>query len=102
MHKVVTLIQQGIHIPIIHIAEATAQKLQQEHIQKVALLGTKYTMTQMFYKQKLIDAKIDVLVPSESDIEIVNNIIYNELCLGVISNDSKEKYIKIIKDLVLQ
>ena len=93
MHKVVTLIQQGIHIPIIHIAEATAQKLQQEHIQKVALLGTKYTMTQMFYKQKLIDAKIDVLVPSESD---------NELCLGVISNDSKEKYIKIIKDLVLQ
>ena len=59
-------------------------------------------MTQMFYKQKLIDAKIDVLVPSESDIEIVNNIIYNELCLGVISNDSKEKYIKIIKDLVLQ
>ena len=102
MHKVVTLIQQGIHIPIIHIAEATAQKLQQEHIQKVALLGTKYTMTQMFYKQKLIDAKIDVLVPSESDIEIVNNIIYNELCLGVISNDSKEKYIKIIKDLLLQ
>ena len=53
MHKVVTLIQQGIHIPIIHIAEATAQKLQQEHIQKVALLGTKYTMTQMFYKQKM-------------------------------------------------
>lgn len=102
MHKVVTLIQQGIHIPIIHIAEATAQKLQQENIQKVALLGTKYTMTQMFYKQKLIDAKIDVLVPSESDIEIVNNIIYNELCLGVISNDSKEKYIKIIEDLVLQ
>lgn len=85
MHKVVAHIQQAIHIPIIHIAEATAQKLQQEHIQKVALLGTKYTMTQMFYKQKLIDAKIDVLIPSESDIEIVNNIIYDELCLGIIS-----------------
>ncbi len=78
MHKVVTLIQQGIHSPIIHIAEATAQKLQQEHIQKVALLGTKYTMTQMFYKQKLIDAKLMFLF-------LVNLILRLLIILSIMS-----------------
>ncbi len=99
MHKVAPEIQKEISIPIIHIAEATAEILQQNHITKVALLGTKYTMKQGFYKQKLIERGISVLIPDDPSIEIVNHVIYNELCLGIISPESKKKYLNIINDL---
>lgn len=102
MHKVAPQIQKHISIPIVHIAEATAEKLKQANISKVALLGTKYTMTQDFYKEKLINAGIEVIIPDEEGIEIVNDIIYNELCLGVISPSSKEKYLHIIDELANQ
>ena len=80
MHKVVPQIQTHIQIPIIHIAEATADVLKESRIRKVALLGTKYTMTQDFYKKKLTDAGIEVLIPEQPDIETVNNVIFKELC----------------------
>ena len=99
MHKVAPNIQKEILIPIIHIAEATAEKLIENNIYKVALLGTKYTMTQDFYKDKLIEKGIEVLIPNDSDVEIVNNIIYDELCLGIISEKSKSEYIRIIDKL---
>ncbi|MBD2872948.1 aspartate/glutamate racemase family protein [Paenibacillus arenilitoris] len=99
MHKVAPQIQANIHIPIIHIAEATANELLLHKIQKVALLGTKYTMTQDFYKKKLIDAGIKVLIPNEQDIEVVNDIIYDELCLGTVSELSKKKYLEIMDRL---
>ncbi|WP_238902824.1 MULTISPECIES: aspartate/glutamate racemase family protein [unclassified Clostridium] len=99
MHKVAPNIQKEIQIPIIHIAEATAEKLIENNIYKVALLGTKYTMTQDFYKDKLIEKGIEVLIPNDSDVEIVNNIIYDELCLGIISEKSKSEYIRIIDKL---
>ncbi len=99
MHKVAPQILEKISIPIIHIAEATANAIKKQKLHTIALLGTKYTMTQDFYKQKLTDAGIEVLIPSESDIEVVNNIIYNELCLGKILTDSKKKYITIIDKL---
>ena len=99
MHKVAPEIQKHISIPIIHIAEATADELKKNRISKVGLLGTKYTMTQEFYKNKLIDAGIEVVIPDEAGVEIVNNIIYNELCLGIISKESKKKYIDIIAEL---
>lgn len=99
MHKVVPQIQKRISIPILHIAEATAAALHKNNIKKVALLGTKYTMTQDFYKEKLIDAGIEVLIPGEDEIEDVNDIIYNELCLGIVSEESKEKYLHIIEGL---
>lgn len=99
MHKVAPNIQKEIQIPIIHIAEATAEKLIENNIYKVALLGTKYTMTQDFYKDKLIEKGIEVLIPNDSDVEIVNNIIYDELCLGIISEKSKLEYIRIIDKL---
>ena len=99
MHKVVPQIQSKIGIPILHIAEATADELKRCNITKVALLGTKYTMTQDFYKEKLTRAGITVLIPDEQEIETVNNIIYKELCLGIISEISKEKYRDIIKAL---
>ena len=102
MHKVAPQIQDHISIPILHIAEATAAELHAHGISKVALLGTKYTMTQDFYKEKLIDAGIEVLIPDATDVEIVNDIIYQELCLGVISPKSKAKYLTIIDKLADQ
>lgn len=99
MHKVAPQIQSRIGIPIIHIAEATADELKRRHVTKVALLGTKYTMTQDFYKEKLISAGIDVLIPNEQEIETVNDVIYHELCLGIISEASKEEYQRIIDHL---
>lgn len=99
MHKVAPHIQSKISIPIVHIAEATAEELKRHNITKVALLGTKYTMTQEFYKEKLECAGIAVLIPDKQGIETVNDIIYNELCLGIISETSKEKYRCIIDSL---
>lgn len=99
MHKVVPEVQKNISIPIIHIAEATAEILNKHNITKVALLGTKYTMTQNFYRDKLEEAGIEVVVPDQNNIEVVNDIIFNELCLGVVSDKSKEKYCDIINDL---
>ncbi len=99
MHKVVPQIRKRIQIPILHIAEATAMKLREHNISRVALLGTKYTMTQNFYKEKLTAVGIKVLVPEASDIELVNRVIYEELCLGIISSDSREAYKRIINDL---
>ena len=99
MHKVAPEIQKKISVPIIHIAEATADELKLKGISKVGLLGTKYTMTQEFYKSKLIDAGIEVVIPDQAGVETVNDIIYNELCLGIISEESKKKYLGIIADL---
>ena len=99
MHKVVPEMKKHITIPIIHIAEAAAETLRLQGITKVGLLGTKYTMTQDFYKNKLIEAGIEVVIPDAEGVEIVNDIIYKELCLGVISETSKKKYLEIIDRL---
>lgn len=102
MHKVVPQIQSRIGIPVIHIAEATAEELKHHKITRVALLGTKYTMTQDFYKEKLEKAGISVLIPDEQGIETVNRTIYEELCLGIISEESKENILHIIGSLAKQ
>lgn len=102
MHKVAPEIQDRIHVPVMHIAEATAEVLKENQITKVALLGTKYTMTQDFYKKKLEKNGITVLIPDEKSIEIVNRVIYDELCLGMISSGSREQYLKIIDALALK
>ncbi len=102
MHKVVPQIQAGISIPILHIADATADQLLENKITKVGLLGTKYTMTQEFYRSRLTDRGIQVVIPQEKDIELINSIIYNELCLGVISEESRAELLRIIHMLSLQ
>ena len=99
MHKVVPQIQKMISIPIIHIADATADVLISSHISTVALLGTKYTMSQDFYKERLIAKGISVIVPDKDDIETVNRVIYDELCLGMISDTSRTQYQEIIKKM---
>lgn len=99
MHKIAPQIEKEISIPLLHIAAATVDKLNEHNIQKVALLGTKYTMQQDFYKEKLIAAGINVLIPEHDDIEFINHVIYDELCLGMISATSKQRYLRIIDDL---
>ena len=99
MHKVADQIQAGISVPVIHIADATADKLEAANIRRVALLGTKYTMTQDFYKSRLIARGFDVLIPDEKDVETVNNVIYKELCLGEIREESRAEFSRIIAAL---
>ena len=99
MHKVAPQIQKTISIPILHIAQATADALLENGIKKVGLLGTKYTMTQDFYKEKLFEAGLDVVIPDQAGVEEVNRIIYDELCLGQIEESSKQAYLAIIDDL---
>lgn len=99
MHKVAPQIASRITVPIIHIADATADELEKEHIQKVGLLGTKYTMTQDFYKQKLIDRGFEVIIPQNTDVEIINDIIFHELCVGEIKDSSRKEFQRVIDNL---
>jgi aspartate racemase len=99
MHKVVPTIQKRISIPIIHIADATAVELKKDNVRKVALLGTKYTMTEDFYKDRIRQNGIDIVVPAAEDIEIVNSVIYDELCLGIINDASRKEFVRIIESL---
>lgn len=103
MHKVAPEIAHAINIPILHIADATAEVLQQEGIKRVGLLGTAFTMEQNFYKGRLSDKfGLDVLVPDKEDRELVHRVIYRELCLGKIENGSRTEYLRIIDQLASQ
>ena len=103
MHKVAPQIEQAIDIPILHIADATAEVLKQGGIETVGLLGTAFTMEQDFYRGRLQNKhSINVLVPNEGDRQIVHNIIYNELCLGNQNAASRAEYLRIIDELSAQ
>lgn len=102
MHKVAPVIQKAVSIPVIHIADATAAELKRKNIGKVALLGTKYTMLQEFYKERLMAHGVEVLIPDDAGVELVNRVIYEELCLGIISEASKTEFLRIILELASQ
>ena len=100
MHKVADTVQDSISIPLLHIADATGEVLTRDGIKKVALLGTAFTMQEDFYKKRLQEKfSLEVIVPNKEQREIVHKIIYNELCLGIIKENSKKIYLDIIKDL---
>ncbi len=100
MHKVIDIITEKITIPILHIADATANQIEKASLQKVALLGTKYTMEQDFYRARVEGFGIEVLVPLAEERTEVNRIIYEELCLGKIEQTSKDYYLQVIENLV--
>jgi aspartate racemase len=101
MHKLADEIQANIHIPLLHIADATAEKIKAAGLSTVGLLGTRFTMEQDFYKGRLIDRfGLKVITPESPDRELVHRVIYDELCLGVIKQDSREHYIRIMDQLV--
>ncbi|RAT07825.1 aspartate racemase [Bacillus cereus] len=100
MHKVVEKIKENIHIPVLHIADATAKEMKRKDIQTVGLLGIKYTMEQDFYKLRIEENHINVMIPSTKDREKINEVIYTELCLGKITSQSREYYKRVVEDLV--
>ena len=102
MHKVFEQVQSRVRVPLLHIAEATADALDARDITRVGLLGTKYTMLQDFYKERLVRRGVEVLIPAGEDVELVNRVIFEELCLGTISDASRREFLRIIDALSAQ
>lgn len=100
MHKMADQIEAAISIPFLHLADATADKILDSGFSKIGLLGTRYTMELDFYKARLEAKGIQTIVPDENGREIVNSVIYDELCHGLVKEDSRKRYRDIIKSLV--
>lgn len=100
MHKVAGQIEAAIDIPLLHLADATAERIKRAGHKTVGLLGTAFTMEQAFYKGRLNDPHgLQVVVPDEPDRAIVHRIIYEELVLGVINESSRQEYLRIMRSL---
>jgi aspartate racemase len=100
MHKVADEVQAAVSIPLLHLGDVTARAVTQAGIATVGLLGTAYTMEQAFYRDRLVGHGLSVLVPEAADRAEVHRIIYDELCLGVIREESRQIYREIIRRLV--
>ena len=96
MHKVAPMVEARINAPLLHLADCTAQEVVKSGIERVALLGTRFTMEEDFYASRLEIRGLEVLVPGDEEIAEVNNIIYDELCQGVVLERSRERYKTII------
>ncbi|WP_191601105.1 aspartate/glutamate racemase family protein [Marinomonas algicola] len=100
MHKLYTEIQAAVRLPVIHIVDATATQLKQAGVDKVGLLGTRFTMEEAFYKGRMQQKYgIDLVVPNQIQRDSVHEIIYQELCLGKINELSRKVYLEVIQDL---
>jgi aspartate racemase len=100
MHKVADVVQKDIRVPLLHIADATAEEIKSRGLKKVGLIGTRLTMEEDFYKERLIGRHgLEVMIPDEHERQIVNDVIYNELCRGEITQSSRDKYGKIMQNL---
>lgn len=99
MHKVAPQIEQAVSLPLLHIADATAKVLLRDGLNCVGLLGTKFTMEQPFYRERLQQHGIKVIVPDDAQRDIVHSVIYEELCQGVINPDSKAAYLAVVDSL---
>ncbi len=103
MHKVAAVIQENIKIPLLHIVDTAAEAVKSKNMDKVGLLGTKFTMEQDFYKKRLYEKHdIKVIIPEPEARGIIHNIIYKELISGIIKKESREKFKHIIKNLQAQ
>jgi aspartate racemase len=101
MHKVADAVQARIQIPLLHIADPTAQAVKARGIDKIALLGTRFTMEEAFYKDRLVqDHGLQVILPSDVEMDVIHHVIYQELCLGVIQPASRDRYLKIVDGLI--
>jgi len=101
MHKLADQLQAGIQIPLLHIADATAEKIRAAGLRKIGLLGTRFTMEHDFYKGRLVERfGLDVLIPDAPDRREVHRVIYEELVLGAVYEESRQEYIRIMENLV--
>lgn len=102
MHKTANDIENIVDIPVLHIADAAAEEIIKKGISKVGLMGTKISMEDNFYKTRLQEKhNLEVIIPNEKDRQIINNVIFDELCLGILKQSSREKFKEIINKLVL-
>lgn len=99
MHKVAGQVRAAVSVPLLHIAQVTAEELRRQGVERVALLGTRYTMEQDFYQSVIAESGIEVLIPGEEARALVNAVIFDELCRGVISQDSRRAFLDIIAEL---
>jgi aspartate racemase len=100
MHKLSGEIEKNVSIPLLHIADATAEAIKEKGLKKVGLLGTKFTMEQEFIKDRLIHQHgIEIIIPNEAQRNDIHHIIYNELVKGIIKDTSRQRYKAIITDL---
>ncbi|MEK6219839.1 MAG: aspartate/glutamate racemase family protein [Psychrobacter cryohalolentis] len=102
MHKVAEQVQAATNLPLIHIADTTADAIKKQGLTKIALLGTQFTMTEDFYKQCLMDAGLQVLIPDTDARVEVHRIIYDELCQGQLLASSRQYYTQVINELAAQ
>jgi aspartate racemase len=101
MHKVASAVEAAVRIPLFHIADPTAEEIKQAGLSTIGLLGTRFTMEEEFYRDRLQEIHgLRVLTPKQGDREIVHRVIYEELCLGKISPESRDEYRRIISELV--
>jgi aspartate racemase len=101
MHKAAPAVRSAVHLPLVHIASATAERVRAAGIRRIGLLGTRYTMEHEFYKGILIhDFDLDVILPDKADRDEIHRVIYDELCLGRIEPSSRQTYARIMADLV--
>lgn len=100
MHEVAPAIEAATRLPLLHLADATAAAVGQAGVRRVGLLGTRFTMERDFYRDRLRSAGLDVVVPEPADRELVHRVIYDELCLGMVSPVSRRDYQEVIGRLV--
>jgi len=101
MHKVAGTVQKDVSVPLLHIADATAQEIKARGLNRVGLLGTRATMEEDFYIGRLIDRHgLDVITPNEQQRELIDKVIYNELCRGAVDPASREKFVEIMRNLI--
>ena len=100
MHRVAEAIEAAVGIPLIHLADVTADAVRAAGVDRVALLGTRFTMEQPFYADRLRSHGLDVLVPQGDDLTLVHDVIYDELVLGVVRDESRESYVDVVRRLV--
>jgi len=101
MHKVAPEITRAVPLPLLHIADATAERIKAARLDRVGLIATRFTMEQDFYRGRLEQTHgLQVLVPPREDREIVHRVIYDELCRGIVREESRAQYRRIVADLV--
>jgi aspartate racemase len=101
MHKLADKIEESVQIPLLHIADVTAEAIRERGMSKIGLLGTKFTMEQDFLKGKLLEKHgVESIIPNDAQREIIHRIIYEELVKGIIKNESRTEYLTIINDLI--
>jgi aspartate racemase len=100
MHKMASEVEEAVKIPLLHITDATARVIKKKNINRVALLGTKFTMEEDFYRGRLAEKYIlEVIIPSEEDRNIINQVIYHELCWGKVREESRKQFVRIVQQL---